>query len=61
MPEMPTWEQTIATLTGPGGPFEIVEREIAGRPTKAFANTPPSLRDAFACARLHGDKTFLVY
>jgi long-chain acyl-CoA synthetase len=61
MSEQPTWEEAIATLTGPGGPFEIVEREIQGRPTKVFAATPASLREAFAVARLHGDKTFLVY
>ena len=61
MSEVPTWEQALAVLTGPGGPFEIVEREVGGRTTKAFANTPDSLREAFAGARLHGEKTFLVY
>lgn len=61
MSEIPTWEQAVAMLTGPGAPFEIVEQEIRGRRTKAFANTPSSLREAFAGARLHGDKTFIVY
>ncbi|HKK50634.1 MAG TPA: class I adenylate-forming enzyme family protein [Myxococcota bacterium] len=61
MSEIPTWEQAIEMLTGPDGPFEIVEQEIAGRRTKVFANTPPSLRQAFQGARLHGDKTFIVY
>ena len=61
MSEKPSWEEAIATLTGPGCPFEIVEREIAGRKTKVFSKTVSSLRERFLAARLHGDKTFLVY
>ncbi len=61
MSEAPSWEEAIATLTGPGAPFEIVEREVGGHKIKAFANTPDSLRQRFLEARLHGDKTFLVY
>jgi long-chain acyl-CoA synthetase len=56
-----TWDQAIATLTAEGGPFEMIEREAHGRKTRAYANTPPSMRHAFAGARLQGDKTFLVY
>lgn len=62
MSEAPTYEQAMAAVTGaPGSPFEITEREIEGRRLKVFANLPESLREAFAGARLHGDKTFLVY
>ncbi len=61
MSAAPTWEEAIATLTGPGGPFEMTEREAHGRRTRAYKNTPPSLREALGGARLHGDKTFLVY
>ena len=61
MSDAPTWDQAIATLTAEGGPFEMIEREAHGRKTRAYKNTPPSLRHAFAGARLHGDKTFLVY
>ena len=56
-----SWDQAIAALTGPGCPFEIVETEIAGQTTKAFANTATSLRQRFLESRLHGDKPFMVY
>ncbi len=61
MSDVPSWDQAIATLTGPGCPFEIVEKEIDGQTMKVFANLPASLREGFLAARLHGDKTFLVY
>ncbi len=61
MSDVPSWDQAIATLTGPGCPFEIVEKEIGGQTMKVFANLPASLREGFLAARLHGDKTFLVY
>ncbi len=56
-----SWEDAIAAVCGPGGRFEIVEREVGGRPCKVFARTPPSLRELFATARERGDDTFLVY
>ncbi len=55
------FEEAVASLTAPGKPFAIAEREIGGRTTKVFENTPPSLRAIFDGARAHGDKTFLVY
>ena len=61
MSEVPSWDQAIAALTGPGCPFEIVEKEVAGQTTKVFRNTPTSLRERFNEARLHGDKPFMVY
>jgi long-chain acyl-CoA synthetase len=61
MSEVPSWDQAIATLTGPGGPFEIVERKIDGHEMNVFASLPESLRERFDVARLHGDKPFLVY
>jgi long-chain acyl-CoA synthetase len=61
MSEVPSWDQAIATLTGPGCPFEIVEKEIAGQMMKVFSNTPASLRQRFLEARLHAEKAFMVY
>ncbi len=55
------WEDAIAAITGPEGPFPIVEAEVLGRPTRVFRNTPPSLRALFAAARARGDAPFLVY
>ena len=56
-----TWDEAVAAVTGPGGPFEIVEAEVRGQKLKVFQRTPPSLRDLFALARSRGDATFLVY
>jgi len=61
MAQAMTWDQAIAALTGPGAPFEIVERVVDGHPLKTFAELPKSMREAFAVARLHGDKPFLVF
>jgi long-chain acyl-CoA synthetase len=61
MSDVLSWEQSIAALTGSGGPFEIVEKEIGGQKMKVFANMPATLRERFLASRLHGDKTFLAY
>ena len=61
MAQAMTWDQAMAVLTGPGAPFEIVERLVGGGPVKVFSELPRSMREAFALARLHGDKPFLVY
>jgi long-chain acyl-CoA synthetase len=61
MPEPMTFEQALAALTGPGGPFELVPVEVAGQPLRVFRRAPPSLRELFAGARARGDATFLVY
>ena len=56
-----TWDGAVEALTGPGAQFELVETEVLGRPTRTFAGAPESLRELFSVARLHGDKTYLVY
>ena len=61
MAQAMTWDQAMAVLTGPGAPFEIVERSVDGRPLKVFSELQKSMREAFALARLHGDKPFMVY
>ena len=55
------WEDAVAAITGPDGPFPIVEADVLGRRTRVFRNTPPSLRALFAAARTRGDAPFLVY
>lgn len=54
-------EQTIAAMTAPGQMFEIAEIEVAGRPMKAWANAPASLRDVWLFTAGHADKDYLVY
>ena len=56
-----TFEQALASLIGPGGSFELVPAEVAGRRMRVFRHAPPSLRALFAGARARGDATFLVY
>ncbi len=57
----PSWEEALATLTGPGGPFETGEDTIRGETLTVFKATPPSLRFLFQAARGHGDNPFIVY
>ena len=50
-----SYEEAIAQITGPGGPFEITEAVIRGQRLRVFKNTPPSLRALFDRARARGD------
>jgi long-chain acyl-CoA synthetase len=56
-----SYDEAIAQVTGPGGPFEIGEAVIRGERMRVFKNTPPSLRSLWDLARTRGDRTFLVY
>jgi long-chain acyl-CoA synthetase len=53
--------EAVRAVTGPGGPFEIVEADVAGQRGKVWKNAPPSLRALFAATRARGDARFLVY
>jgi long-chain acyl-CoA synthetase len=50
-----------ATLTAPGGFFEIEEQDIRGIQTRVWKHAPASLRSVLDLSRAHGDKIFLVY
>jgi long-chain acyl-CoA synthetase len=56
-----TFEEAVAFVTGPGGPLEIVDHEVAGRPQKVFATSPPSLRALWDTLRPRGETAFVVY
>ena len=59
---MPTADEIYAQLTGPGGSFEVVVEEVAGRPTEVYKERMRSLREVPAMARGRGDdQTFIVY
>jgi acyl-CoA synthetase (AMP-forming)/AMP-acid ligase II len=49
-----------AKLTGPGGPFEIVEETVLGERMRVFKNRPRSLRELLASSAAHGQKEYLV-
>ena len=42
-------------LTGPGGPFEVVVEDVAGRPTEVYKERMRSLREIPPLAQLRGD------
>src|SRR5258705_167172 len=56
-----SYDEAIAQITGPGGPFEVGEAVIRGERMRVFKNTPPSLRSLWELARARGEQTFLVY
>jgi long-chain acyl-CoA synthetase len=59
---VPTPDEIYAQLTGPGGPFEVVEEDVAGRPTEVYKERMRSLREIPAIARGRGDdEAFIVY
>lgn len=58
---MPTALEIRAQLTGPGGPFEIVEEEIDGRVMRVYKDRFPNLRMVASVGQAHGDATFLVH
>ncbi|MGH7288260.1 MAG: AMP-binding protein [Myxococcota bacterium] len=53
-------EELRARLTGPGGPFEIVEEDVLGERMRVFKTRPRSLRELLAQSALHGEKEYLV-
>jgi long-chain acyl-CoA synthetase len=56
-----TWDEAVAAMTGPGGPFEIVDAEVRGRTQRVFTSTPPSLRALFDTLRARPDEPYLVF
>lgn len=56
-----TLQDTVAQLTAPGQMFEIAELEINGRPARAWAHAPATLRQLWANTAAHADKDYLVY
>ena len=58
---IPTLAEATATLTAPGGLFEMEELTIRGIPTRTWKSAPATLRAVLELSALHGDKDFLVY
>jgi len=53
--------EATARLTEPGQPFEVVEADIRGIPTRVWKNCPPTLRSILEQSKGFGDATFVVY
>jgi hypothetical protein len=57
---MPTLEVIEAQLTGPGGPFEVVEEPVLGEAMPVFKDRHPNLRAILQESVGHGDKEYIV-
>ncbi len=60
-PQFTDRDQAIAHLQATNPLFEVGEADIRGVTYRVFKNAPPSLRDLFGFAALHGDKDFIVF
>lgn len=58
---MPTREEAIKELTGPGQTFELESVPVYGHPVRVFKNAPMSLRDVWLTASARGDAPYLVF
>ncbi|HZT67591.1 MAG TPA: AMP-binding protein [Acidimicrobiales bacterium] len=59
---MPTSAEIEQMLTGPGGPFEVVEQPVNGIPMKVYKQRMTSLREVAALGLARGDTdTHVVY
>jgi acyl-CoA synthetase (AMP-forming)/AMP-acid ligase II len=50
-----------AQLTGPGGPFELVEEEVLGERMRVFKTRARSLRELLERSAAFGEREYLVY
>jgi long-chain acyl-CoA synthetase len=55
-----TYEEVVAQMTGPGGPFEIETVPVRGRPMKNWKYRERSMREKVERAAGFGDATFMV-
>jgi long-chain acyl-CoA synthetase len=56
-----TRDEAVAALTGPGGPFEIVDTQIGDVSMRVYESAPPSLVSILESSRGYGDREFLVF
>ena len=48
-------------IMAPGGPFEIVDKQVTGQTFKVYANAPINLSQVVNDSRRTDDRNFLVY
>ncbi len=48
-------------FTGPGGPFEVVTKDVLGQPTRCFAAAPPSVREVWLSSMQYAERDYLIY
>ncbi len=57
---MTTREEIEAQLTGPGGPFEVVEEPVLGEVIPVFKERPRSLRTILEQSAAHGEAEYIA-
>jgi long-chain acyl-CoA synthetase len=55
-----TYEQVLASLTGPGAPFELSTEAVRGHPMRNFKNRERSIREKLRNAGLKGDVECMI-
>jgi long-chain acyl-CoA synthetase len=53
--------ETLALLTAPGAPFEMIEIEALGRRVRSYVRMPADLRAVFDASRSFGERDLLVF
>jgi long-chain acyl-CoA synthetase len=56
----PVVHETVSRLTAPGGPFEVTDRDVAGRSCRLFTHGAATLTSILSSGRGHGGKDFIV-
>jgi len=57
---VPTMQEALEQVTGPGGPLEIVVEDVLGHPVQVYRQRRPDLRALMEENALRADSTFLV-
>lgn len=58
---MPSREEVVAALTGPGGPFELESQNVHGVDLRVYKSAPRNLRDVWMSTAALGDRTYLGF
>jgi len=53
--------ETLALLTAPGAPFEMVDTEVQGQRLRSYVRIPENLRRVFDDGRRFADRTYLAF
>ncbi|MFT6694453.1 MAG: long-chain acyl-CoA synthetase [Neolewinella sp.] len=54
-------DAALAALVAPGAPFELVDSPQTGIGSKQYKNSPNTLVDLYAAAKVYGEKEFVLY
>ena len=58
---MPSYDEAVAMITGPGSPFELTTETVNGIEMPVFKQRARSLREVLAKSLEHGDAELAVF